>query len=121
MKASEYVATVNEHALQKAVVQYLELRCKQDVTWFAIPNAGKRGPKVARLMKEEGMRAGVADLCIMLPEGRVAWLELKTTTGKQRAEQKAFELVCTALDHPYRLARNLEEVIGFLKEVGATK
>ena len=62
-------------------------------------------------MKAEGLQSGVADLCIMLPGGKVAWLELKTDKGRQSIAQKGFEAKCKRLDHPYALARTLDEAI----------
>ena len=46
---------------------------------FAIPNGGRRDARTAALLKAEGMRAGVPDIC--LPVARhgygALWIELK--------------------------------------------
>jgi hypothetical protein len=52
-----------EHREQAMVVQYLSLDpFWRDVPWFAVPNAARRGPALAAMMKREGLRAGIADL-----------------------------------------------------------
>ena len=109
---------VAEHDMQAALIDNLRVRARRDVHWFAIPNAGKRTPRTAARMQQEGLQAGVADLCIMLPGGRVIWVELKTSKGRQSAAQKAFQSVCETLDHPYLMPRSLDEAIVLLRAEG---
>jgi hypothetical protein len=120
MKAAAYRRSGSEHALQNQVLGILAIHGKRCYP-FAIPNAARRSPAMAARMKAEGLTAGVADLCIMLPGGKVGWLELKTATGRQSEMQKTFELVCKELRHPYALVRTLDEAIAVLKSWGALK
>ena len=60
-------------------------------------------------LKAQGMLAGVADMTYILPQGRVAFIEFKNEIGKQRAEQKKFEVVCVSLNIPYFICRSLDE------------
>ena len=112
---------ISEHSLQVTVLAYLTYRAKPDVNVIAIPNAARRSLRMGARMKAEGLQSGVADLCIMLPGGRVAWLELKTTKGRQSIAQKGFEAKCKRLDHPYALARTLDEAIAALTQWKALK
>ena len=112
---------ISEHSLQVTVLAYLTYRAKPDVNVIAIPNAARRSLRMGARMKAEGLQSGVADLCIMLPGGRVAWLELKTDKGRQSIAQKGFEAKCKRLDHPYALARNLDEAITALTQWKALK
>jgi hypothetical protein len=105
-----------EHDLQASLIQYLKLYARTDVYFFAIPNAGKRSWQTAARMKAEGLTAGVADICLMLMRGKVAWLELKTGNEKQSAEQIAFEGICRVLEHPYRVASSFEEATAILRQ-----
>jgi hypothetical protein len=57
----------------------------------------------------------------MLPGGKVAWLELKTSVGRQSIAQKGFESKCRRLGHPYAVARTLDEAFDALKQWGALK
>lgn len=123
MKAAIYrsIPTVSEHRLQTLVLQHLALRAVPDCFWFAIPNAGRRSFAVASRMKAEGLRAGVADLCVMLSGGRVLWLELKAGKGRQSEAQKFFQDTCRQLNHVYVLARSLDEAIETLEAFGVLR
>jgi VRR-NUC domain-containing protein len=59
---------------------------------YAVPNGGYRNIYVARKLKAEGVRAGVADLC--LPAARRGYhglyIEMKSEEGVATQEQKAF-------------------------------
>lgn len=104
----------SEHAIQVALVQYLEYQCRPDVYWFSIPNGGLRNIRVAQKMKAEGLKPGVADLCFMLPNGRAAWLELKTKIGRLSDHQMGFKARCEALGHLWAMARSVDEAIPHL-------
>jgi len=120
--AADYLRLpVGEHQLQALVLAHLEANGRPDVYAFAIPNAARRTPMLAARMKAEGLRAGVADLCIMLPAGRTAWLELKTRKGVQSDAQKSFAAICKRLGHPYAVVRTLGDAIVVLKDWGALK
>ena len=110
-----------EHLLQVQVLDYLYYNAKRDVYALSIPNAGHRSLRMGARMKAEGLRAGVADLCIMLPEGRVAWLEMKTIKGRLSASQKGFAAICERLSHPYAVARTLDEAKVFFSKHGVLK
>ena len=70
-----------EHKIQSALMDYLVLAGRRDLHWFAIPNGEHRHIRAAMRLKAEGVRRGVPDLCFMLPQGRVAWLEMKAPNG----------------------------------------
>ncbi len=56
-------AAPHEHRLQVACLEWLHL-AYPDVLCFAIPNGGKRNAIVAKRLKDEGVTAGIPDLCI---------------------------------------------------------
>jgi hypothetical protein len=111
----------SEHQLQVSVLQHLALTARRNVRWHATPNAARRSLRMGAYMKKEGLVAGVADICIRLPAGRVAWLEMKTHKGRQTLAQKVFQAECVALEHPYGLARSFDEAVKFLTSVGALR
>jgi hypothetical protein len=120
--ASEYRLKISEHQLQKQVMAYIEReRATPDIYAFAIPNAGLRSLRMGARMKAEGLRAGMADIGVMLPLGRIVWLEMKSHKGRQSIEQKGFEARCERLGHPYAVAKNFDEAVMFLKHVGALR
>jgi hypothetical protein len=110
-----------EHKLQVALVDYLAYAAKPEIFYFAIPNQGNRHIMNATKMKAEGVRSGVADLCFMLPAGRVAWLEMKTAKGALSETQKAFRDRALALGHHWALARSVDEAIEHLTAWGVMK
>jgi len=113
--------TTSEHTLQVQLLKYLDVAAKRDVYWFAVPNAARRSLRLGAHMKSEGLRSGVADLCFMLPGGRAAWLELKKPGNYQTIEQKGFEARCKRLEHPYVVAKNIDQAIAALKQWGVLK
>lgn len=112
---------VSEHKLQTEVLKHLTIRHRPNVWWFAIPNAARRSMRLAMRMKAEGLASGVSDLCIMLPQAHVAWLEMKRDGGVQSVSQHGFEARCKRLEHPYCCAYTLDQAIAFLTTVGALR
>lgn len=112
---------ISEHMLQVQVLEHLTVAARPEIFWFATPNAGLRSLRMGARMKAEGMAAGVADLCFMLPQGRAAWLEMKTLSGRQSIAQKGFQAKCLRLGHPYALARTLDEAIAALHRWGVLR
>ena len=77
---------VSEHLEQVALVNRLR---KEGHFVFAIPNGGKRDAVTGCHLKNEGVVAGIPDLCVLTSAGRVFWIELKTREkGKLSAVQK---------------------------------
>ncbi len=63
-----------------------------------------------------GLVAGVADYCIMLEGGRVAFMEFKRTNKSTiRDSQKEFAAICAALSIPYVVVWSVEDAISWLK------
>tara|TARA_B110000881_G_C18140639_1_gene301336 strand:- start:2 stop:352 length:351 start_codon:yes stop_codon:yes gene_type:complete len=63
----------DEHLVQKAICEYLDIR---RVCYFAIPNGGKRGKIEASKFRAEGVKSGVPDLFFVW-EGMSYFLEVK--------------------------------------------
>lgn len=102
-----------EHVLQKQINNLLSL---YKIMHFAVPNGGLRNLKVAKKLKDEGVLAGVSDLIIVL-QGRVVFVELKTKTGVQSVSQKVFQKNVEALGHTYLIWRSFEDCLDFIKKI----
>ena len=109
----------DEHGLQVTLLNYLLQAHQKDLYCFAIPNAGKRGFQTAARMRAEGLRAGVADLCVMMQKGRVCWLELKSEKGRSSSAQNSFGEICKVLGHSYAVVHNFDEALDALRIFGA--
>jgi len=84
-----------EHYHQVAVVRWANIyatRVPELYLLFAIPNAGKRGRKARGQMLDEGLKAGVPDLCLPVARGGYhgLFIEMKTAKGKVTHEQRAW-------------------------------
>jgi len=111
----------SEHKIQTALMDYLMFAGRKDLFWFAIPNQSNRHIHNAAKMKAEGVRSGIPDLCFMLDQGRVAWLEMKTQIGRLSDTQKAFRDRAQALGHHWAMARSVDEAIPHLTAWGVLK
>ena len=111
----------SEHALQTAVCQYMDVALRPGLYYLAIPNGGLRDISTARKLKAEGVRAGVADLQILMEQGRVLWIELKIKGGSLSPAQKVFRDACLNLGHPWTMAKTVDEVKHFLMAHGAVR
>jgi len=76
---------------------------------FSVPNGGSRNVVEAKKMKATGLLPGVSDLIVVLPTGKLLFIELKTETGIQSQAQKDFEERITKLGQEYYLIRSLEQ------------
>jgi len=83
---------------------------------FSIPNGGTRNKLEAITMKATGLLAGASDLIVILPNGKLFFIELKTQTGTQSDKQKDFENRVCNLGFDYKIIRTLEEFKIFVYE-----
>lgn len=102
-------------------MDYLAIAGRRELFWFAIPNQSNRHIQNAAKMKAEGVRSGVPDLCFCLPDGRVAWLEMKTKVGRLSDTQKAFRDRVQSLGHLWAMARSVDDAIPHLTKWGVLK
>jgi hypothetical protein len=100
-----------ETAFQCAVVRWWDALDVLDGSYLlAIPNGGKRSKVEAAILIGMGVRAGAADLCVILPGGRCGWVELKHGDGRLSKEQRAFRDRCLELGHLHAEARTIDQV-----------
>jgi len=112
-----------EADLQRAVVQALRLilprtaiihHCANEVT-----EAGTRGAKRQAILVGMGVHAGFADLMVLC-DGRVLFLEMKSQKGKLSLAQETFRDVVLAQGHGWALVRSLDDALGALADRGFT-
>lgn len=79
----------DEHIEQVAFINWFNRVEKfRDLIVFSIPNGGKRGFKTAVKLKKEGALSGVADLQILLPNGKTVFIEMKKEKGGKLSPQQ---------------------------------
>lgn len=84
---------------------------------FAVSNGWSRmTPQQAVRAKAQGIMPGVSDLIVLLPNGKVFFVELKNPNGKGRQSptQRAFEDNVRAFGHTYLLWDSFEQVEQFI-------
>ena len=112
-----------EADLQRAVVRALRFalprtailhHCANEVT-----EAGPRGAKRQAILVGMGVHAGFADLMVLC-EGRVLFLELKSPKGRLRPNQETFRDAVIAQGFGWALVRSLDDALGALADHGFT-
>lgn len=102
----------SESQIQKDCVKWFRSRYQEiEPLFFAVANGGARNAWTAKIMKDEGVRAGVADLILLIPRHGFACLciEMKTPDGKQSDNQKVFEKMCKQYRNKYVVCHSLPE------------
>ena len=93
---------------------------------FAVPNGGARHIATAARLKAEGVRAGVPDLFLALPNGRDhgLWIELKAgKAGRVSDAQTMMQAVLFGSGYTTTVCRSLDEAMAVVSarcEVYAT-
>ena len=107
-----------EGDIQEACVRWFRLAYPRYLI-FSVPNGGTRNAREAVQLKREGALAGVADLIIVI-EGAVLFVEMKTKHNKQQESQKQFQEAVERLGHQYAVCHSLQEfqltIERFIKE-----
>jgi hypothetical protein len=113
-----------EADLQRAVVQALRFalsrsaiihHCANEVT-----EVGPRGAKRQAILVGMGVQPGFADL-VVLCDGRVLFLELKSPKGRLSPAQAAFRDAVLSQGHGWALVRSLDDALGALADHGFTR
>ena len=111
----------NESRLQQACVSWFRLQYPVYACCLvAVPNGVATTQTQGRILKAEGMVAGVADLLLLVPRHGYGCLciEMKTATGRQRDTQKRWQEEVEKVGNKYIVVRSFdefaEEVINYL-------
>lgn len=102
----------NESKLQQSCVRYFRYAFpKYAHLLFAIPNGVATSATQGRIMKAEGVVAGVADLILLVPRNGHGSLciEMKTAKGVQRESQKLWQMEAESVGNRYVVVRSFEQ------------
>ena len=65
---------------------------------YAVPNGGRRDRIEAAHLKQQGVRAGVPDICLAVPRGKYHGLYIEMKVGRNKTTEKQNEWL-TNLSH----------------------
>lgn len=105
-----------EDAIQLEILNYLRQQAPGGWVVFHVPSAAKRSKVVWAWLLVLGFFAGFPDLIILMPRGRVAFIEVKRTHRESdlTLAQKAFRSWCQVYETPYLVATGVADVQGWL-------
>ena len=108
---------------QRAIVTALRLILPRDAIVHHCANevteAWPRGAKRQAILVGMGVHAGFADL-IVICEGRILFLELKSLKGRLSPAQETFRDAMQAQGFGWALVRSLDDALGALADHGFT-
>lgn len=99
-----------ERQLHFAVAAFLRHAMPPDLPWTHVPAGEARDERTGAKLKMMGLRRGVPDLLFILPTGRAAFIELKSTKGALSPDQKTFRDQVMALGCAYAECRSVAQV-----------
>lgn len=106
-------ASYQESQFQRAIIKYLRI---QNIFCFSVPNGMRLSIIQSKIAKAEGVMHGVADIIILLPNGKTIFAEIKNPNGKgaQSKYQKEFEQKVKSLGFEYYIWDNWKQVDEFV-------
>ena len=107
----------SERLIHIAIVDYLNAVLPEShlvVHLYNNPRSAAAGAAAKRM----GMLAGIPDLMIIRPLGRMMFIEVKKEGGRLSPEQTAFRLFCKQWGVPHAVCRSIEDVREYLDEWG---
>lgn len=107
-----------ESQIQKQCFTWFRLQFPElALLMFAVPNGGYRRQTEARIMKAEGVTAGVADVLFLYPNETYHGLciEFKTAKGRQQQSQRDFQQTVERFGYKYVIVRSLDDFMQVVK------
>lgn len=104
-----------EAKTQLAIMDYLRLHLRKDAAAYHPPNEAKRTKVWWALLYALGFWRGMSDI-IILCQGRAYFIEVKSDSGTESADQTSFREWATSSGFPCILARDVGAVSAFLTE-----
>lgn len=112
-----------EADLQRAVVSALRFALPKGAIVHhpanEVTDPGSRGAKRQAILVGMGVHRGFADLMVLC-EGRVLFLELKSFKGRLSPAQETFRQAVLAQGFGWALVRSLDDALGALADHGIT-
>ena len=113
--------TETEDMIHKAAIQLLRFTAHPKTIFYHIPNGETRSDRTGAKLKLMGVLKGAPDLGFVLPDGRAAFVEIKTSVGRQKPEQKEFQRRVVNAGGLYAVCRSCDDVRSVLGSWGALR
>jgi hypothetical protein len=101
-----------ESKLQSACMTWFNLQYSNIAPLcFAVPSGGFRKPIEAKILKGQGVKPGVSDVILLIPNGQYSSLciEFKVGNGKQSPYQKSWQEAAEKHGNKYIIIRSFDE------------
>lgn len=85
--------------------------------WLHLPNESKRSRAAGAILRAMGLVPGAPDYLFACAD-KTYFIEFKTATGRQNANQTTFQRWCEAVNVPYVLVRSEAEAMAQLRAWG---
>jgi VRR-NUC domain len=110
-------STPLEHQIQKAFFQWWELQYGNPLCW-ATPNGGYRNIVTATKLKAEGVRAGVPDVFLAIPNDNYhgLFMEFKRAKGKLQPNQELYLALLDQVGYKTVVVRSVKEAIDAVQD-----
>ena len=93
---------MKESDIQEEICDYLDEKKKTYLfRYFSVPNEGKRKVWYLHKLVRMGLKAGVPDLVLEFPQGKMVYLEIKTDKGRLSESQKIWQNISKILNTPH--------------------
>jgi len=96
---------MKEYQIQIKLINYLKQKKLSKLRFFHIPNQGVRSIKYKMLLAQMGMKSGCPDLILEFKEGKIVYIELKTSKGSLNPKQKIWQIVSNLLKTPHYIIK----------------
>jgi hypothetical protein len=98
-----------EAKLHASIIDYLRLVAPTCLC-FHPANGGNRTASEGAMFQRLGVVAGIPDICILSPGGKVAFIEVKAASGALSKAQDAILSRFMTMGIPYAAARSVDDV-----------
>jgi hypothetical protein len=92
---------VKEYQLQIKLIEFLKSKKLSRMRYFHVPNQGIRSFKYNTLLKRMGLKSGCPDLILEFSNGRIVYIELKSSKGTLSRNQRIWQNVSKTLKTPH--------------------
>lgn len=111
------ISHLREDNIQRVVWSHLVHRARKGVIYWHTPNGGKRNQSEAAKFRRLGVVPGIPDL-LLLADGRLYCLEIKTVIGHLSPDQKAMHAAMREAGATVATAFGLDEALKRLETWG---